>query len=164
MFSFCLVLVVLASHFRARTDLPKKKSHLESGLNQRDRAKSAAPPIKSFVKTTKFFYVGGCPGGSGPSGRGFEMFFWHCSRLEGLTPICEPARFTGTCAPTAGQAHRIGRPPELPVGRMATPRCATICGVEGRGEDDGHVLYSRDRRGEMQERPHQSADRCLVDG
>ena len=30
---------LLASHFRARMDLPKKtKSHLESGLNQRDRA------------------------------------------------------------------------------------------------------------------------------
>ena len=45
-------MVILASHFRARMDLPKKKPHLESGLNQRDRAKSAAVPIKSFVKTT----------------------------------------------------------------------------------------------------------------
>ena len=31
------------SHFRARIDLPKKKSHLESGLNQRDRARKKIP-------------------------------------------------------------------------------------------------------------------------
>ena len=38
-------------------DLPKQKFHLESGLNQRDRAKSAASYIKSFVETAKFFHV-----------------------------------------------------------------------------------------------------------
>ena len=32
-----------------------KKFHLESGLNQRDRAKSAASYIKSSVKTTRIF-------------------------------------------------------------------------------------------------------------
>ena len=37
-FSFCLVLVILASHFRARRWTSRKKSHLESRLNQRDRA------------------------------------------------------------------------------------------------------------------------------
>ena len=39
---------------------PEKKFHLESGLNQRDRAKSAAPPHKSFVKTTKILRFLGC--------------------------------------------------------------------------------------------------------
>ena len=33
---------------------------MESGLNQRDRAKSAASPIKSFVKTTKKILDRGC--------------------------------------------------------------------------------------------------------
>ena len=38
LFSFCLVLVVLASHFRSRMDPPEKKYHMESGLDQRDEA------------------------------------------------------------------------------------------------------------------------------
>ena len=48
-------------------DLPEKKSHLESGLNQRGRAKSAASPIKKIVEATIFFpfpglcfYAHGC--------------------------------------------------------------------------------------------------------
>ena len=52
--SFCLVLVILASHFRARMDRwtsREKKPHSESGLNQRDQAKSSASYTKSFVKT-----------------------------------------------------------------------------------------------------------------
>ena len=40
---FCLVLVVLASQFRARMDLPKKKSRLESGI----RLKSTRPTTPS---------------------------------------------------------------------------------------------------------------------
>ena len=43
-------------------DLPKKKFQVESGLNQRDRAKPEASPIKSFVKTTKIFRFVGCVG------------------------------------------------------------------------------------------------------
>ena len=40
------------------------KSQLESGLNQRDRALSAASPINSFVKTAIFFpFPGLCPPG-----------------------------------------------------------------------------------------------------
>ena len=35
-----------------------QKSHLKSGLNQRDRAKSAASPIRSFVKTTQISVAG----------------------------------------------------------------------------------------------------------
>ena len=41
-------------------ELPKKKAHLESGLTQRDRAKSAASYIQSFVKTTKILRFLGC--------------------------------------------------------------------------------------------------------
>ena len=61
-FSFCLVvfLVIFASHFRARMDLPEKKFHLESGLNQRDR--------------TKKLYVGGCAGACYWNGVGGFVF------------------------------------------------------------------------------------------
>ena len=38
----------------------RKKYHLESGLNHRDEAKSAASYIKSFVKATNFFCFVGC--------------------------------------------------------------------------------------------------------
>ena len=41
-------------------DLPEKKIHSQPGLNQRDRAKSAASPIKSSVKTAKIFRFVGC--------------------------------------------------------------------------------------------------------
>ena len=58
-FSFCLVLVILASHFRARMDLPKKKSHLESGLNQRDRATGGFCRNYTHRKPIKVFYCRG---------------------------------------------------------------------------------------------------------
>jgi hypothetical protein len=41
-------------------DLPEKKSHLDSGLNQRERAQSAASYIKMFVKTTNKILDRGC--------------------------------------------------------------------------------------------------------
>ena len=37
----------------------RKKYHLESGLNHRDEAKSAASYIKSFVKAANFFSMSG---------------------------------------------------------------------------------------------------------
>ena len=46
--------------FPSQDGPPEKKSHLESGLNQRGRAKSAVSPIKSFVKTAIFVHVVGC--------------------------------------------------------------------------------------------------------
>ena len=57
--------------------LPKKKYHLESGLYQRDEAESAAPPIKSFVKTAKIFFSRGYAGepAAGHLGRDVEYEF-----------------------------------------------------------------------------------------
>ena len=55
----------------------RKKCHLESGLNHRDEAKSAAPPIKSFVKATNFFCVLGCVSVTSPKGPVFwNIDFW----------------------------------------------------------------------------------------
>ena len=51
----------LASHFRARMDLrEEKKAPLESGLNLRDRAKSAAPPVLEFRCDGGILCVRGC--------------------------------------------------------------------------------------------------------
>ena len=47
---------LLASHFRARMDLPKKKSHLESGLNQRGRATGGFVRVYTHRKPGKIFY------------------------------------------------------------------------------------------------------------
>ena len=49
-------MVNLAGHFRARMDLPKKKSHLESGLNQRDQATAGFGRDRSHGKPSKTFY------------------------------------------------------------------------------------------------------------
>ena len=44
------------SYFRARVDLPKKKYHLESGLNQRDRATGGFVGVYTDRKPGKVFY------------------------------------------------------------------------------------------------------------
>ena len=54
-FSFCLVLAILAGHFRDGVHL-KKKCHLESGLNQRDRATAGFSRGRSHGKPSKIFY------------------------------------------------------------------------------------------------------------
>ena len=56
------ILVILASHFQTRMDAPKKKSHLESGLNQRDRATCGFGPNETHRKLGKIFYCRGFPG------------------------------------------------------------------------------------------------------
>ena len=45
-----------APHFRDRVDLPKKKYHLESGLNQRDRATAGFVRVYTHRKPGKIFY------------------------------------------------------------------------------------------------------------
>ena len=54
------VFAVFDMPFPRQDGPPERKCHLESGLNQRGRAKSAVSPIKSFVKTTKSFRFVGC--------------------------------------------------------------------------------------------------------
>ena len=41
------ILVILASHFRARVDTPTKKSHMGSCLNQRDGATHGGGQLRS---------------------------------------------------------------------------------------------------------------------
>ena len=43
-------------HFHGRVDLPKKKRHLESGLNQRGQATAGFIRVRSHRKRSKIFY------------------------------------------------------------------------------------------------------------
>ena len=57
MFSLSFCLLFWSSFWLAISEpgwTSRKKPHLESGSNQRGRAKSVAPPVKSFVKTAIF--------------------------------------------------------------------------------------------------------------
>ena len=46
-------MVILARYFQARMDLPEKKSHVESGLNKRDRATGGFSGVYTHRKPDK---------------------------------------------------------------------------------------------------------------
>ena len=86
----------------------REKSQFESGLNQRDRAKSAAPPIKSSVKTTKFLWSGLSPISRDPQRARRRRHAWLATRAA-LEPVrrCALARRRARARP--GSRRRATR-------------------------------------------------------
>ena len=80
----------LASHFRASIDLPKKKSHLESGLNKRDRATGGFVGVYTHRKPGKKIDV-----------RGF-LSLYHSKRRR--APLLYAKQFRSGLGPSKGPA------------------------------------------------------------